>query len=288
MTDGGQSGAQAVSPTVLDARHGLAARFAVQAGARAGMDGAALAAGSDVVITTLPTSVEVRRVLAEGNDGVLSGLAPRGVIIEMTLGQAAVTRALAAEVAARGAVMIDAPVSGGVTRAKSGELAIMVGGDPAMIDRVRGVLETMGATVLRTGDVGSGQAMKALNNLVAAGGFLIDMEALMIDVRLGLDPSLMVDVLNVSSGKNNSIERKFKQAVLSRRFNSGFALDLMLKDISIALELGERTMTPAPLSVLCPELWAAAALQPGPGHDHTEAARLVERLAGQTLCGVPE
>jgi 3-hydroxyisobutyrate dehydrogenase len=269
--------------TVLDARAGFALRFATEIGGSAAETIAGLAAESAVVVTMLPTSADVRAVLTEGNDNVLSALASGSVVIDMTSGQPAVTQALAIEVAASGSAMIDAPVSGGVPRAKSGELAIMVGGDGAVIARIRPVLEAMGTTILETGGVGSGQAMKALNNLVSAGGFLIGVEALMIGARFGLDPALMVDVLNVSSGKNNSTERKFKQAVLSRRFDSGFSLDLMVKDISIALDLGRNTATPAPLAALCRELWAAAALQLGLGHDHTEAARFVERLAGQEL-----
>jgi 3-hydroxyisobutyrate dehydrogenase len=269
--------------SVLDARTGAAERFAAEVGGKAAASPAALAAASEVVITMLPTSADVRAVLTEGNDNVLSGLPESAIVIDMTSGQPAVTRDLAAEVLKRGASMIDAPVSGGVPRARSGELAIMVGGEAAALARARPVLEAMGTTILHTGAVGSGQAMKALNNLVSAGGFLIGIEALMIGARFGLDPALMVDVLNASSGKNNSTEKKFKQAVLSRRFDSGFALDLMVKDISIALELGHSTATPAPFSALCRELWAAASSQLGPGHDHTEVTQLVERLAGQEL-----
>src|SRR6202034_1513336 len=125
---------------------------------------------------------------------------------------------LAERVKEVGAHMIDAPVSGGVPRAKTGELAIMVGGDPAVIDSVLPVLSAMGTSVLRTGAVGSGQAMKALNNLVSAGGFMIGIEALLIRQRFGLDPAVMTDVLNAATGMNDSTQKKFKQFVLSRKF----------------------------------------------------------------------
>ena len=95
-------------------------------------------------------------------------------------------------------MLIDAPVSGGVPRARTGELAIMVGGDAAAIDRAEPVLRSMGSTITRTGPVGSAHAMKALNNLVSAGGFLLGIEALLIGQRFGLDPAVMVDVLNAS------------------------------------------------------------------------------------------
>jgi 3-hydroxyisobutyrate dehydrogenase len=125
--------------------------------------------------------------------------------------------------------------------------------------------------------------MKALNNLVSAGGFLIGIEALLIGKKFGLDPELMVDVLNASTGMNNSTQKKFRQFVLSRSFNSGFGLDLMVKDLSVATAMGRDGGTPAPFAALCREIWAAAAEMLGPGQDHTALARLPETLAGVTL-----
>ena len=179
--------------------------------------------------------------------------------------------------------MLDAPVSGGVSRARTGELAIMAGGDPVALDRAEPVLRAMGTTIHRCGGVGAGQAMKALNNLVSAGGFLIGIEALLIGQRSGLDPALMVDVLNASTGMNNSTQKKFKQFVLSRAFDAGFGLDLMAKDLSIALEVGRESGTATPFAALCRELWSAAAATLGPGQDHTAVARFSEQLAGSAL-----
>jgi 3-hydroxyisobutyrate dehydrogenase len=127
--------------------------------------------------------------------------------------------------------------------------------------------------------------MKALNNLVSAGGFLIAVEALLMGQRFGLDAGLMVDVLNASTGMNNSTQKKMRQFVLSRRFDAGFGLDLMVKDLSIALEVGRETATPTPFAALCRELWAGAAAALGPGQDHTAMAQLSERLAGEILGG---
>ena len=137
--------------------------------------------------------------------------------------------------------------------------------------------------MLRTGAVGSGQAMKALNNLVSAGGFLIGIEALLIGQRFGLDPAVMVDVLNAATGMNNSTQKKFKQFVLSRTFDAGFSLGLLAKDLSIALQVGRETATPAPLSALCKELVLAAQTMFGSDADHTAMAMLCERLAGDEL-----
>ena len=143
----------------------------------------------------------------------------------------------------------------------------------------------MGTSIHRCGPIGAGQAMKALNNLVSAGGYLIGIEALLIGQRFGLDPAKMVDVLNASTGMNNSTQKKFKEYVLSRRFDAGFGLDLMVKDLSIALEVGRDTATPTPFAALCREMWAGAAAMLGPGQDHTAMAQLSERLAGEVLGG---
>jgi 3-hydroxyisobutyrate dehydrogenase len=125
--------------------------------------------------------------------------------------------------------------------------------------------------------------MRALNNLASARAFLIVIEALLIGSRFGLDPALMVDVLNASTGMSNSSQKKFRQFVLSRRFDSGFSLDLMVKDIGVALGAARETGTAAPFAALCRELSAAAQAMPGPGADHTELAKLSERLAGREL-----
>jgi 3-hydroxyisobutyrate dehydrogenase len=270
---------------VADARRAQVQNFVQQVGGTAPDSLAALAAGSAVVVTMLPTSADVTRVLAEAEDTLLAGLKPGSVVIDMTSGQPAATKALAERVAAAGSAMIDAPVSGGVARAKTGQLAIMVGGDPAVIARVRPVLDAMGTSILPCGGVGAGQAMKALNNLVSAGGFLIAVEALLIGQKFGLDPGLMTDVLNVSTGMNNATQKKLRQFVLSRGFDSGFTLELMVKDISIATAMGRDGAVPAPFASLCRELWSAAATTLGGGEDHTAVAQLYERLTGATLAG---
>src|SRR5690606_25132010 len=135
------------------------------------------------------------------------------------------TQKLAELVQESGGKLLDAPVSGGVPRAITGELAIMVGGDGEDVAFVRPILDAMGKSVIHTGIVGSAHAMKALNNLVFAGGSLIGQEAVMIGQYFGLDPEVMVDVLNSSTGMNNPTQKKFMQYVLARAFNSGFGLD---------------------------------------------------------------
>ena len=268
--------------SLLDKDAQLAGAVAAELGAAWSGSGAELARNSDLIVTMLPTSGIVAAVL-DGAEGVLAGLQPGTVLIEMSSGVPSETQALATRVAEAGGVLIDAPVSGGVARAKTGELAIMVGGDPAAIDKAEKLLRSMGSTITRTGAVGSAHAMKALNNLVSAGGFMLGIEALLIGQRFGLDPTVMVDVLNASSGMTNSSQRKFKQFVLSRSFDSGFGLDLMVKDLGIAMGVARETETPAPLAGLVRELWAAAQAMLGPGLDHTAATKLSERLAGSEL-----
>ncbi|MCV6902775.1 MAG: NAD(P)-dependent oxidoreductase [Achromobacter xylosoxidans] len=268
--------------TVYDAVPGQAARFAQEVGGQAAATCAALAAQSDIVFTMLPTSAIVEQVLS-GEQGVLAGLRPGSVVVDMSSGVPAHTQRLAQAVAAAGSQMVDAPVSGGVPRARSGDLAIMFGGPAATLERVRPALSAMGTSITAVGEVGSAHAMKALNNLVSAGGFLIGVEAMLIGQQFGLDPEVIVDVLNASTGMNNSTQKKFKQFVLSRQFNSGFGLDLMVKDLGIALGIATDTGTPTPFAALCRELWAAAGKTLGKGQDHTAVARLSEQLAGVEL-----
>jgi len=270
--------------TVCDVAPGRAASFATETGAKAAATPAEAANGADCVVIIVPTSKQV----GEAVEAMLPSLKAGMLVIDMTSGQPGRTREIAAMLEGHGGAMIDCPVSGGVPRAKTGQLAIMVGGPAAEIDRAEPVLKAMGTSVYRCGDIGAGQAMKALNNLVSAGGYLIGIEALLIGQRFGLDPTTMVDVLNASSGMNNSTQKKFKEYVLSRRFDAGFGLDLMVKDLSIALEVGRETTTPAPFSALCREMWLAAATTLGPGVDHTAVAKMLEQMTGTVLGGNQE
>lgn len=234
-----------------------------------------------VVITMLPDSGAVEAVLF-GDAGLAAALKPGALLIDMTSGVPAVTKRLAEQLAAKQIGMIDAPVSGGVARARTAELAIMVGGEASLVERAAPVLEAMGK-VIPAGGIGCGQAMKALNNLVSAGGFLIGVEALLMGKAFGLSPEVMVDILNASTGMNNSTQKKFKQFVLSGAYNSGFALNLMVKDLSIALDIGKDAKVATPFAALCREMWAASQTILEPGADHTALAKASEKLAGVKL-----
>ncbi len=247
--------------------------FAGRAAAPASL--AELGRTSDFVITILPDGEAVRGVVAGPGDCVADGLGDGSVVIDMSSSSPVGTRALGQALAARGIALVDAPVSGGVKRAEDGSLAIMAGGDPAVVERCRPVLAAMGKQIFLAGSLGCGHAMKALNNYVSAAGLVAASEAVAIGRRFGLDPAVMVDILNASTGRNNSTENKLKQQVLSGSFGSGFGLSLMAKDLRTALELAAATDTPVPLAAGCVALWNAAERRLSQGADHTEIARLL-------------
>jgi 3-hydroxyisobutyrate dehydrogenase len=267
---------------VVDADPAAAERLAAATGARAAKTPREAGEACDVLITMLPNSAIVEEVLF-GADGAIEAMPARSVVVEMSSGVPSATVAMAARAAERWIDMVDAPVSGGVPRARAGDLTIIVGGRQAVLERVRPVLDSMGSSVRHTGEVGSAHAMKALNNLASAGGFLIGVEVLLIGKRFGLAPETVVEVLDTSTGMTNSTRLKFRQFVLSGSYDSGFGLDLMVKDLAIAMGLARETSTPAPLSALCAEQWTAAARVLGPGRDHTEMARFCEQLTGEAI-----
>lgn len=233
----------------------------------------------DVVITMLPDGRAVQHVVLGGERGaprLLDVLRSGSTVIDMGSSSPVGTRELGTALAGRAIALLDAPVSGGVPRAHAGTLSIMVGGDPEKIHACRPLFDVLATHVFEMGPLGSGHAMKALNNMVSAAGLLAASEALLIGGRFGLDPEQIVEVLNASTGRNNATENKLKQFVLSRTFASGFALDLMVKDLRTAVELARHTNTSAPLSTRCGELWATAQTKLEAGSDHTAIARWLE------------
>jgi 3-hydroxyisobutyrate dehydrogenase len=234
------------------------------------------ASGADVVITMLPDGKIVRKTVLDG--GVAAALMHGGILVDMSSSSPVETQALGADLATLGVGLVDAPVSGGVKKAVESKLAIMAGGNPALVARVRPILATMGAVIYETGQLGTGHAMKALNNFVSAAGLVAACEALIVGRRFGLDPDKMVDILNASTGRNNSTEVKAKQFILSGTFASGFSLALMAKDLRTAADLAAFLGLEAPMSAAASQLWSDASRALGPGADHTEIYRFVEQL----------
>jgi 3-hydroxyisobutyrate dehydrogenase len=239
----------------------------------AGLDGLA---GASVVILMLPNS-DVVDATVLGARGLADVLGAGSTIIDMSSSEPLRSQALAKAIAGRGIRFLDAPVSGGVRRAVDGTLAIMCGGDPEVFEAHRSLLAAMGRTITHVGPVGAGHAMKALNNYVSAAGLVATVEALHVGARFGLDPEVMTDVLNSSTGRNNTTEVKVKPFMLSGKFDSGFALRLMAKDLGIAMGLGSAIGEPMRLGEEVLQIWRDAAEKLPASADHTEMYRFLQR-----------
>jgi 3-hydroxyisobutyrate dehydrogenase len=228
-----------------------------------------------LVITMLPDGAAVRQVLL-GEDGVVPGLLPGSVVLDMSSAEPLGTLELGRTLTTAGVSLVDAPVSGGVKRAVEATLAIMAGGEPAAIARCRPVLAKLGQ-VFVSGASGSGHAVKALNNYLSAVALAATAEAMFAGESFGIEPATMLEILNHSTGRNTATEQKYPSFVLPRSFNSGFALGLMAKDLRIALGLAESLGTPSALLTECAELWSRAERLLGFGADNTEIVRYLER-----------
>jgi 3-hydroxyisobutyrate dehydrogenase len=270
--------------TVFDTNAQTSARFVSENGGRAA-DSIGSIAENDMVVTMLPTGKIVRQALLESEDGAFANaLKPGTLIIDMSSSEPIGTRELGEEIAKLGASLIDAPVSGAKPRAMAGTLAIMIGGNKPDVERAKPLLLAMGKHLFETGPLGSGHAMKALNNFVFATGYAAVVEGMLIGQRFGLDQSTIIDILNASSGRNFATIEIMEQQVVSQSFCMGFAVALMAKDVRIAAELGEAVGLDAPLSRLVRERWALAQERLGPTAD-TSAAILSwnDELAAMAL-----
>lgn len=243
---------------------------AAEAGASAVDTAREVAAAAGTVILMLPNSQIVKSVV----DSMVGSLAPGSLVIDMSSSEPLRTRELAEQLATRRIRMIDAPVSGGVGGAVAGKLTIMVGGSPADVASATPVLAAMGR-VVPAGPIGAGHAIKALNNLLSATHLWITAEAMTAGERFGLDPAVMLEVFNSSSGRSGSTENKFPNFVLTERYDSGFGLRLMLKDMRIATELASQVGVPSILGEEAVTLWAEAADELDPAADHTRVAQYV-------------
>jgi 3-hydroxyisobutyrate dehydrogenase len=229
-------------------------------------------AAVDFVVTMLPTSAIVREALT-GPNGIATALRRGTLVIDMSSSEPADTKKLGAELAGMGVALVDAPVSGGVPRATSGQLTIMMGGSAADLARARPVLEMMGTKLFEVGALGAGHAMKALNNYVSAAAFEATSEALLIGKRFGIDPTQLIDILNVSTGRNFHSELSMKDHVIGERYAAGFLLALAAKDVRIAAGLAAAMKIDAPMLKLSAAQLTAASEQLGPRADVTEAIK---------------
>ncbi|MDF1480011.1 NAD(P)-dependent oxidoreductase [Leifsonia sp. H3M29-4] len=226
--------------------------------------------GADALILMLPDSTVVGRVMSD--PALRAGLRPGLLVVDMGSSEPVKTRALAADLDALGVGLVDAPVSGGVSGAVQGALTVMVGGGSEAVSRVTPVLEHLGR-VRHAGPVGSGHAIKALNNLISATHLWITSEAMLAGQRFGLQPEVMLEIINGSSGRSGSSENKWPNFILPGTFDSGFGLRLMLKDMRTATDLAAQLGIPIELGDAAVNRWSEAAQALPPTADHTEVAK---------------
>jgi 3-hydroxyisobutyrate dehydrogenase len=235
---------------------------------------------ADVVILSLPNSIVVEQVIF-GDHGLVDAFARGAVLIDTSSSKPSSTRRIAAELARRGVNMLDAPVSGGVLRAKEGTLAVMVGGDQHVFEAHNEILQSFGNQIFYLGPHGNGHLAKALNNLMSATTLASAAEAVLLGAQAGLDPKLFIEVVNASSGRSNSTEVKFPRYILNRAFDDGFAIALMNKDLKIALETASELDYPALISSVVSQVWQMAVAQGFGNESHTAIYAFLEGLAEQ-------
>jgi 3-hydroxyisobutyrate dehydrogenase len=236
----------------------------------------------DVVVTMLPNGAAVRQAVLDG--GIADALPDGAVVIDMSSAEPSATLALGPELAKRGVALVDAPVSGARTKAIDGTLTIMLGGDDeAAIAKATPIIETMSANIFRTGPLGSGHAMKALNNFVGGTAFVATCEALVTGTKFGLDPAVMIEIMNASTGRNFTTMVTAPNDVLPRTFSSGFALALFAKDVGIAADLADELGVEAPVSRLVHDRMRGALAELDAVVDHTAALQVWEQAAGVTV-----
>jgi 3-hydroxyisobutyrate dehydrogenase len=264
------------STVLFDIDEGISADLAAELGAVALAELTGLPDDIATVILMLPDSRIVESVLV-GEDDLLAHLSPGTLVIDMGSSEPASTRRLSDLASHKGLRYVDAPVSGGVAKATTGELSIMVGGETSAVQSAMTHLEPMGANIVHVGPSGAGHAAKALNNLLSATNLAAAAEVLCVAQRSGIRPEVMVEVLNSSTGRSQATEVKYPQHILTGSFASGFEMDLMLKDLGIATALSAEDEVSTPITSQTVEtLFEARRWLDASGLDHTEIARYYE------------
>lgn len=253
--------------------------FAAEHKVRAVSSPAEAAKEADVVITCLPLSRDVESLL-DGPNGILATMRKGSTLVDCTSGDPATSNRIAARLAEKGIDFVDAPVSGGVTGAEKGTLTVMVGGDPAVFTRMQPIFKSFGQKIVHCGDIGAGDALKAVNNAMLAVHILSTAEGLATLKKMGVDPKVALDVINTSSGRSNTSMNLFPERVISRAFPRTFRLALLEKDIGIAAQVARDNKVPSPVTQLAADLFTLARGELGELADHVETVKLVEQWAG--------
>ncbi len=239
----------------------------------------ALASVADVVLLSLPNSAVVEEVVL-GEDGLIGSLSPGKVVIDTSSSKPSSTRMISARLAQAGIDMLDAPVSGGVMKAREGTLSVMVGGRREVFERCSPILQAFGGQIFFLGNHGAGHLAKALNNLLSATTLASAAEAVILAERAGLSPETFVEVINASNGRSYSTEVKFPKYILDRSFDDGFATALMSKDLKIALEAAAEIDFPMLIGSTVAQVWQAAVARGNGARNHTEIYAFLEEMTG--------
>jgi 3-hydroxyisobutyrate dehydrogenase-like beta-hydroxyacid dehydrogenase len=263
--------------TVYDTNPGAVSAL-VDLGAAAADSPAAVASAASVVFASLPTPSIVEAAVL-GPKGIAEGTAVK-IFIDVSTTGAIYAKRVAAGLAAKNIAAVDAPVSGGIGGAERGTLAIMVACPDAIFDEIKALLIVLGKPIVVGRNPGQGQTMKLVNNLLSATALAVSSEALAIGVKAGLDPSIMIDVLNAGSGRSGATQDKIKQFVISRTFNFGFSLALLNKDVRLCLEEAEASGVPMIVGSATKQFLSIAAANEGPDADMTAMAKCVEKWSG--------
>lgn len=243
---------------------------------------AEVARAADVVLTILPADSELKEAVL-GDEGILRGFARGKVLIEMTTATALTMQDVERAVAGAGGEVLDAPVSGGTPAAANGTLTFMVGGDARLLDRCRPLLEAMGQTIVHVGPVGQGKVVKMVNQMMAAAHLVTLGEAFALGVRCGADPHTLYAVIKTSSGYSKMMDLRLPGFLLDGTFDPGFRLDLMKKDVNLAIDSAQALSVPLLLTSVVGQVFAAASTAGKGDADFSAAAQYVADLAGANL-----
>lgn len=251
----------------------------VAVGAAKGANPKDVANKSDIVILSLPNSKIIESVVC-GENGAAEGLTTGNILIDMSSAEPSSTRKIAGILKSKGVDMLDAAISGGPAGAAEKKMSIMVGGQKDVFEKYHSVLDDLGNNVFLVGEIGAGHTLKSVNNLLYGAIFVATCEAIVLGTKAGLDPKIMIDVISKSAGRNFAVDVKFKSNVLNRDFNPGFSLDLLHKDMAIALKLAQELKYPISLCSYAQDVLTEGQIKGMGVMDHTAVVKKYEQLAG--------
>jgi 3-hydroxyisobutyrate dehydrogenase len=245
------------------------------------------ASGAELILTCLPTSVQVEQVIF-GADGVAASLPKGALVADMTTGDPLATKDMAARLAAQGIDMIDAPVSGGVSGAEQGTIAIMIGAPEALFEKVKPAFESISPNIFHAGDTGAGHAMKLINNMISSCIRLATFEGVVLAAKAGIEPMRFAEILAKGSGRGYVADTSLPKFVIPGRLNQDFGLALMHKDLTLATKLGQDMQVPLTTGNYAREIFRSALNKLGEDVDITQLIRVFEEAGGIDVCATQE